>query len=287
MAMSQRSGIGGRGGFTSYRRPQRQLPHPRPFRPPAAAPPPPPPPTVQTFEPKLEIEQPHHNSSFVLRLHLPGFTKLEQVKITKATDTDSEHIVRVHGEILYPQDNRTLRFDTTISVPPEFDISPPIDAKLDTGVLTLTFPKFSSSSSSYSDSESESSSSSDDDDEDDKSQPESGQINRAHDGEIKPAATVAVTTKENLNRTEEKNKEVEHKKPEVDFGKEGGEIAERKDNSVKKVVEEGRKKEGVQIGGEARAMATAVGKSDLVVNMGAAVAVIAALGTYTYYVMFT
>ncbi|CAN0839593.1 hypothetical protein LINGRAHAP2_LOCUS2616 [Linum grandiflorum] len=293
MAMSQRSGIGGRGGFTGYRRPQRQLPQPRPFRPPAPTPPPPPPPppSVKTFEPRRETEEPNHHSFFLLRLHLPGFTKLEEVKIAKATDTESEHIVRIQGDRLDLQSNSHLRFDTKVSVPPEFDISPPIDAKLDAGVLTLTFPKFSSSSCSSSDSESESEFSSSTDDDDHKS-PQSGVIN-PNPNAIGKASEIK---EKNMREADE------HKKPEVKLGGGGGDQIgkeataplivrdkEAAELARKNEVEEGKERlrNEKEIGREVRAATTAaVGKSELVVNMGAAVAVIAALGTYTYYFMF-
>ncbi|CAI0442324.1 unnamed protein product [Linum tenue] len=160
MAMSQRSTgssfRGGRGGFNLYGRQrqqqQRQLPQPRPFRPPAPVTPPPP--SEETFQPKAvteELHDDHHSPSFLLRLLLPGFMRLEEVNITKGTGSESKHVVRVQGERFDSQANKRYRFDTTFIVPLEYDISPPMDAKLESGgILTITFPKFSSSSSSSS-----------------------------------------------------------------------------------------------------------------------------------------
>ncbi|CAL1386874.1 unnamed protein product [Linum trigynum] len=159
MAMSQRSTgsfRGGRGGFNLYGRQrqqqQRLLPQPRPFRPPAPVTPPPP--SEETFQPKAvteELHDDHHSPSFLLRLLLPGFTRLEDVKITKGTGSESKHVVRVQGDRFDSQANKRYSFDATFVVPLEYDISPPMDAKLESGgILTITFPKFSSSSSSSS-----------------------------------------------------------------------------------------------------------------------------------------
>ncbi|KAL9244403.1 hypothetical protein vseg_018183 [Gypsophila vaccaria] len=89
-------------------------------------------PAYEDFKPTSELK--HEEGVDVLLYHLPGFVK-EQIRII----AESKGILRVHGERLIAN-NKWSRFQEEVAVPEDCNLGE-IRAKFDDGVLRITMPR--------------------------------------------------------------------------------------------------------------------------------------------------